>query len=143
MNLVLCFSCECSQGEYTWADKPVFQVMGKSPPVPLPLGKTLTEVIYFLISYRVTLLIYNIWRFIYWEEGHTFYKRLLTLFIPVFVSFRSPWEHQKTKSFLMVSAGSKGLNRKHEIKQNFGSFSVSSAEEKERETLVWETRRIY
>ena len=33
----------------------------------------------------------------------------------------------------MVSAGSKGLNRKHEIKQNFGSFSVSSAEEKERE----------
>ena len=95
MNLVLCFSCECSQGEYTWADKPVFQVVGKSPPVPLPLGKTLTEVIFFLISYRVTLLIYNIWRFIYWEEGHTFYKRLLTLFIPVFVSFRSPWEHQK------------------------------------------------
>ena len=42
------------------ADKPVFQVVGKSPPVPLPLGKTLTEVIFFLISYRVTLLIYNI-----------------------------------------------------------------------------------
>ena len=143
MNLVLCFSCECSQGECTWTDKPVFQVVGKSPPVPLPLGKTLTEVIFFLISYRVTLLIYNIWRFIYWENGHTFYKRLSTLFIPVFVSFRSPWKHQKTKSFLMVSAGSKGLNRKDEIKQNFGSFSVSSAEEKERETLVWEKRRIY